>query len=88
MLGILFTFWGLGFLILMKKGSFFLPGVMCTIECPFEKSTALSNLACSACTAGPSAGEGQIRNRARVLGPFRSLGWWVHNLGDVYSTSL
>ena len=28
MLGILYTFWGMGFLIFMKKGSFFLPGVM------------------------------------------------------------
>ena len=28
MLGILYTFWGLGFLVFMKKGSFFLPGVM------------------------------------------------------------
>ena len=28
MLGILYTFWGVGFLVFMKKGSFFLPGVM------------------------------------------------------------
>ena len=28
MLGILYTFWGMGFLIFMKKGSFFLPRVM------------------------------------------------------------
>ena len=28
MLGILFTFWGMGFLISRKKGSFFLPRVM------------------------------------------------------------
>ena len=28
MLGILYTFWGMGFLIFIKKGSFFLPGVM------------------------------------------------------------
>ena len=28
MLGILYTFWGMGFFIFMKKGSFFLPGVM------------------------------------------------------------
>ena len=30
MLGILFTFWGMGFLIFRKKGSFFLPRVMWT----------------------------------------------------------
>ena len=28
MFGILYTFWGMGFLISMKKGSFFLPRVM------------------------------------------------------------
>ena len=28
MLGILYAFWGMGFLIFMKKGSFFLPRVM------------------------------------------------------------
>ena len=28
MLGILYTFWGMGFLIYMKKGSFFLPRLM------------------------------------------------------------
>ena len=28
MLGILYTFWGMGFLVFVKKGSFFLPGVM------------------------------------------------------------